>query len=389
MASHAVATVQGFMLLPNRHWGTVALASALLFGAIWAVSAPGTEIDSKRTRLASLRSELAALDSQAAAAAVAHNRALDRLDLIRERLRRATVDIRIARRDQRVAQQRLATRLSAEYRQPSPTVLSVVLSSGSVSGLLEVGDAIGRVSELDARTIAAVRARQRRLDALRRQLVADRSEAAGQLAAAQARRAEVNVLIAQRRSALARADRDLRHALARERQRLARLAAQKRSSNSRIPIRQGAAPPPTGTAPLPGGTGGKVFPVAGPTGFSDDWLAARAGGRLHEGIDLFAKRGTPAVAIADGMLFRVGWNRLGGWRLWLRDNAGTEYYYAHLDAFATAAREGTRVTAGTVIGYVGDSGDAKGTSPHVHFEIHPGGGGPVRPYPIVAGLPRV
>jgi len=95
------------------------------------------------------------------------------------------------------------------------------------------------------------------------------------------------------------------------------------------------------------------------------------------------------VAIADGTLFRVGWNRLGGWRLWLRDNAGTDYYYAHLDAFAAAAREGARVAAGTVIGYVGDSGDAKGTSPHVHFEIHPGGGGPVRPYPIVAGLPRV
>ena len=132
-----------------------------------------------------------------------------------------------------------------------------------------------------------------------------------------------------------------------------------------------------------------MFPIAGPTQFSDDWLAARAGGRLHEGIDLFATRGTPAVAIADGTLFRVGWNRLGGWRLWLRDNAGTEYYYAHLESFATTTREGARVAAGSVIGYVGDSGDAKGTSPHVHFEIHPGGGGPVRPYPLVAGLPRV
>ena len=377
------------MLGSNRRRGAVALAIALLLGVAGAIGAPQAEIESKRARLAGLRSGLAALDAQAAAAAVAHNRALDQLDLIKERLRRATVDVRIARRDHRAAQERLAARLSAEYRQPSPTVLSVILSSGSVSGLLEIGDAIGRVSELDGRTIAAVRARQRRLGDLRRQLVADRSEAAGQLAAAQARRAEVNVLIAQRRNALARADRDLRQALARERQRLARLAVQKRSSNSRMPIRQGAAPSPTATAPLPGGGGGKVFPVAGPTGFSDDWLAARAGGRLHEGIDLFARRGTPAVAVANGTLFRVGWNRLGGWRLWLRDDAGTEYYYAHLDAFATAAREGARVAAGTVVGYVGDSGDAKGTSPHVHFEIHPGGGGPVRPYPIVAGLPRV
>jgi murein DD-endopeptidase MepM/ murein hydrolase activator NlpD len=377
------------MLVPKRR-GAVALAIALLFGALEAIGAPGTDIASQRARLATLRSQLAALDSQAAAAAVAHNRALDRLDLIRARLRRATVDIGVARRDHRVAQRRLAARLSAAYRQPSPSILSVVLSSGSVSNLIEASDAISRVSELDAQTIAAVRARQRRLDALRRQLVADRAEAAAQLAAAQTRRSEVNALIAHRRSALARADRDLRQALARERQRLARLAAQKRTSNSRLPVRQATTGVSrTGPALLTAGAQGRVFPIAGSTNFRDDWLAARAGGRLHEGIDLFARRGTPAVAIADGTLFRVGWNRLGGWRLWLRDNAGTEYYYAHLDAFATAAREGARVAAGTVIGYVGDSGDAKGTSPHVHFEIHPGGGGPVRPYPIVAGLPRV
>ena len=377
------------MLRSKRHRGAVALALALLLGAISAVGAPRTEVESKRARLASLRSELAALDSQAAAAAVTHNRALDRLDLIRERLRRATVDIRVARRDNRVAQRRLAARLSAAYRQPSPTILSVLLSSGSISDLLEASDVISRVSELDAQTIAAVRARQRRLDALRRQLVADRAEAGAQLASARTRRSEVNGLIDHRRTALAQADRDLRQALARERQRLARLAAQKRVSNSRIPVRQATTGPRTGAAPPTAGAQGRVFPIAGPTNFSDDWLATRAGGRLHEGIDLFATRGTPAVAIADGTLFRVGWNRLGGWRLWLRDNAGTEYYYAHLDGFATAAREGARVAAGTVIGYVGDSGDAKGTSPHVHFEIHPGGGGPARPYPIVAGLPRV
>lgn len=113
----------------SRHRGAVALAIALLLGVAGAIGAPQAEIESKRARLASLRSGLAALDAQAAAAAVAHNRALDRLDLIRERLRGATVDIRITRRDHHVAQERLAARLSAEYRQPSPTILTVVLSS--------------------------------------------------------------------------------------------------------------------------------------------------------------------------------------------------------------------------------------------------------------------
>ena len=94
------------------------------------------------------------------------------------------------------------------------------------------------------------------------------------------------------------------------------------------------------------------------------------------------------VAVADGTLYRVGYSGISGNRLWLRDDAGTAFFYAHLDAFAPAAREGASVTSGTVLGYNGDTGDAKGTSPHVHFEIHPGGGGPVRPYPIVSTWPR-
>ena len=93
--------------------------------------------------------------------------------------------------------------------------------------------------------------------------------------------------------------------------------------------------------------------------------------------------------MADGSLFRVGYNGLGGWRLWLRDDAGTTFYYAHLSAYAPVAVEGVRVARGTVLGYVGDSGDAAGTSPHLHFEIHPGEGAPVPPYPIVTGWPRV
>ncbi|MEQ9094040.1 MAG: M23 family metallopeptidase, partial [Miltoncostaeaceae bacterium] len=132
-----------------------------------------------------------------------------------------------------------------------------------------------------------------------------------------------------------------------------------------------------------------VYPLAGASHFSDDWLYPRPGGRYHEGIDLFAARGTPVVAVAGGTLSRVGYSGISGNRLWLRDDAGTEFFYAHLDAFAPAAAEGARVEKGTVIGYNGDTGDARGTSPHVHFEIHPGGGGPIRPYPIVSAWPRV
>jgi murein DD-endopeptidase MepM/ murein hydrolase activator NlpD len=148
--------------------------------------------------------------------------------------------------------------------------------------------------------------------------------------------------------------------------------------------------------PVAGGTtlagalpqGNYLFPVAGPTQFTNDWGFARPGGRSHEGIDLFAARGTPVVAVADGTLFNVGWNTLGGWRLWVRDTSGDGFYYAHLEAYSPVAKEGATVTRGTVLGYVGNTGDARTTPTHLHFEIHPGGGGPVPPYPIVTGWPR-
>jgi murein DD-endopeptidase MepM/ murein hydrolase activator NlpD len=134
--------------------------------------------------------------------------------------------------------------------------------------------------------------------------------------------------------------------------------------------------------------GGYVFPVAGEASFSDDFGAARTT-TWHHGNDIFAKRGTPLVAVADGSLFNVGWNDVGGNRLWLRDAAGNEYYYAHLDRFSPLGEEGAQVNAGDVIGWVGDTGDAAGTPPHLHFEIHPpelqdqGYDGVVNPYPYL------
>ncbi len=114
-----------------------------------------------------------------------------------------------------------------------------------------------------------------------------------------------------------------------------------------------------------------VFPVAGPASFTDTYAAERSDVSWHHGDDIFAPLGTPVVAVADGTLNRVGWERLGGWRLWVRDRLGNEFYYAHLSGYTRAALEGGRIKAGTVLGFVGDTGDAFGTPFHLHFEIHP------------------
>ena len=133
---------------------------------------------------------------------------------------------------------------------------------------------------------------------------------------------------------------------------------------------------------------GYVFPVAGGASFTDDYGAPRAGTGWHHGNDLFADRGTPVVAVADGTLSRVGINTLGGNRLWLTDGAGNTFYYAHLSAYAPESVEGARVRAGQVIAFVGNTGQAITTPPHLHFEVHPGDGDSVNPYPYLLAWQR-
>jgi murein DD-endopeptidase MepM/ murein hydrolase activator NlpD len=117
--------------------------------------------------------------------------------------------------------------------------------------------------------------------------------------------------------------------------------------------------------------GGYVFPVYGPSSWSDTYGAPRADTGWHHGVDVFAPLGAPVLAVAEGKVFSVGWNDVGGNRVWLQDDQGNQFYYAHLSAFSPLAANGHRVPAGAVLGFVGNTGDAQGTPYHLHFEIHP------------------
>jgi murein DD-endopeptidase MepM/ murein hydrolase activator NlpD len=128
------------------------------------------------------------------------------------------------------------------------------------------------------------------------------------------------------------------------------------------------------------GSGDWVCPVQGPRAFGNDYGQPRGGGRRrHQGNDILSPRGTPVVAPVAGVVSHHD-NALGGHSFYLHGGDGVTYYGAHLDAYS--ANLG-RVGAGTVLGWVGDSGNAKGGPPHLHFEMHPGGGGPVNPYPTL------
>lgn len=121
-------------------------------------------------------------------------------------------------------------------------------------------------------------------------------------------------------------------------------------------------------------------PVSGHT-FIDTWGAARSGGRRHEGIDIFAKRGTPIRATTRGVVVNVGPNPLGGRTVMVLGPSGQRHYYAHLEKYPNLGR-GDWVQAGDIVGYVGDSGNAKGTPPHLHYGIYTPQGA-INPYPLL------
>ena len=131
-------------------------------------------------------------------------------------------------------------------------------------------------------------------------------------------------------------------------------------------------------------------PVEGVTArrLADTWGAARAGGRTHQGIDIFAKRGTPVVSATEGVVTRIGENTLGGQTVWVMGPGRQMHYYAHLDGYADI-RRGQLVAPGDVLGFVGNTGNAKGTPPHLHYGIYAGGGA-LNPYPLLtAPAPEV
>ena len=139
--------------------------------------------------------------------------------------------------------------------------------------------------------------------------------------------------------------------------------------------------------------GGRVFPVDGPFEFDDSWGNFRADLAIdththgHDATDIMAEGGTPVVAIESGALDRVGWNKLGGWRLWIKGDSGTNYYYAHLSAYGPGLMDTVRVVAGQYLGRVGNTGNAAGGPTHLHIEVHlPEPTVGIAPPPVAGGV---
>lgn len=118
---------------------------------------------------------------------------------------------------------------------------------------------------------------------------------------------------------------------------------------------------------------------------SDTWGAARSQGRSHEGIDIIAPRGTQVYSATDGVVSSLKSNNLGGTVIWILGPNNSWHYYAHLNGHRKGLKEGDFVAKGTLIGFVGNTGNARHTAPHLHYGLYLGGKGrgAVNPYPYL------
>lgn len=224
-------------------------------------------------------------------------------------------------------------------------------------------------AELERQLAVLEEAERRRLEEERR-----RAEEAARAAAAEA----------ERRAAAERAATLSRQEAARDAGAAAAAAATTTSPDDADASAATTAPapapatPPEPVVPVPSG-GGMICPVPG-SAFIDSFGAPRPQGWAHQGVDMMASSGTPIVAPVSGTVTHRG-NPVGGLAFHLEGSDGRYYYGAHLSAYGQSGS----VSAGTVIGYVGNTGDAAATAPHLHLEIHIGGVA-VNPYPYVAAV---
>ena len=317
-----------------------------------------------------LKSRMSDIQGQLDAATAKIEDLRTREDKLKSRLGEVSQRIDDVTKDQWRLEKRVVEAAKNLYKSGGADMLETLLTAESFSELSSRAQVLNRISQRDTEAFIAYARNQSEL----KDLTAELEEREGELSSTrQALNEEADRLQATFEGVSAEYN-DLKKKLA------ARAAAREAAAAA-------AAPAPTSSAPSDApihvpATNGMACPVAGAVSFIDSWGYPRSGGRLHQGVDMMAAYGTPVVAITSGNITYAGYGGSAGNWLILSGDDGHGYWYMHNQSNIVTSGH---VSAGQQIATVGDTGNAVGT-PHLHFEYHPGGGGAVNPYPLVASI---
>ena len=343
-------------IIPAARW-TAALIVLLVLTL--GPGARGQEsLDDLRTRLDELQNELDETTARL------EDLRTER-DVVAERI--GEIELEVDRLDDRKdgLVEKAEERADFLYRQGTAGMLEALVTAEDFGDLLVRADLAARVSDQNNEVFYRLARDEEELTALNEELE-ERQET---LTETTQDLESVSAELLDRFEAVGDEYRELKEKLAEERR---EAAAEAQTSPS------GSPSGPTGPPPI--GGNGMFCPVNGPVSFIDSWGAPRVG-HTHVGVDMMADYGTPLVAITSGTV-SSGSSSTGGISIYLSGDDGNSYWYLHNQENIVT---GGHVSAGQLIARVGDTGNATGI-PHVHFEYHPGGGGPVNPYPLVASL---
>jgi len=367
-----------------------------------ALAAP-SNLDAAQTELSRAKSQLSALQAKLDDLAQKGEDSEAKLDQTQGRIEEVQARTDKARKKLAGFQKQLADRLIEMYKNRGSdalNTLSAILAGRdrSMSAVVDRIAMVGYVAESDRELVANVKANLAELDKLALELhdqkAAEEQDIAGYmeahatgLQALEDSKDDYNLLRA-RVTQLQEEERKRQEEARKlaEARAAAKAAAAKKSAvagTSRVSENSG-----TKTGPGSGAVSanaGWVFPVQGPNSFVDSFGAPRSGGRTHKGTDIMTPRNTPLVAVVSGVISSTNptGSGLGGITIHLRGDDGNSYYYAHLTSIKSGISKGVRVKAGQVIGYAGNTGNARGGESHLHFEIRPGGGSAIDPYPTL------
>lgn len=338
---------------------TVGVISALLAATLASVPVLAdteSELAAARDRLAAIEADLSRLASEHAAAVGRLHRTRDRIARTQDRMGR--IEARMAR-----IQAALDARAKEAYESGGAGTIEMLLASETFSQFSDRVEYLGRIAQSDSGLLVQAEVDQEALRRLRADLATLSEQQAGAVDELASKQAAMNELFAEQRGIEAKlAD---------------QFAAERAAEAAAARARAEAEARQVGGGPL------VACPVGHPHAFWDDFGDPRPGGRVHQGIDILANYGTPVFAAQSGR-FQEEYNDLGGISALVYADSGDYTYYAHLQGYAGVG-SGAHVPAGTLIGYVGDTGNARGT-PHLHFEYHPGGGAAANPYEMLVAV---